>query len=188
VLFLYGLIVGQESAANFVPANTADDILAPLFLAVCGDPAGTAGDLSVSSALTIEETLGFAAPSHLSTRSHDSGCKGSRGARCKNESRPSTRGTSCQIRRPSRPRTTSKALPLAPTSTAASPWRTTAPRAVGASGRPACSISRCASSEANHALPSPKGLFLDLSSQCFRIKARRLCQSRPQRLGPRGQC
>ena len=50
VLFLYGLIVGQESAANFVPANTADDILAPLFLAVCGDPLGTAGDLSVSSA------------------------------------------------------------------------------------------------------------------------------------------
>jgi hypothetical protein len=50
VLFLYGLIVGQESAANFVPANTADDILAPLFLAVCGDPVGTAGDLSVSSA------------------------------------------------------------------------------------------------------------------------------------------
>jgi hypothetical protein len=46
VLFLYGLIVGQESAANFVPANTADDILAPLFLAVCGDPVGTAGDLS----------------------------------------------------------------------------------------------------------------------------------------------
>jgi hypothetical protein len=50
VLFLYGLIVGQESAANFVPANTADDILAPLFLAVCGEPVGTAGDLSVSSA------------------------------------------------------------------------------------------------------------------------------------------
>jgi hypothetical protein len=50
VLFSYGLIVGQESAANFVPANTADDILAPLFLAVCGDPVGTAGDLSVSSA------------------------------------------------------------------------------------------------------------------------------------------
>jgi hypothetical protein len=50
VLFLYGLIVGQESAANFVPANTADDILAPLFLAVRGDPVGTAGDLSVSSA------------------------------------------------------------------------------------------------------------------------------------------
>jgi hypothetical protein len=46
VLFSYGLIVGQESATN-VPAN---DILAPLFLAVCGDPVGTAGDLSVSSA------------------------------------------------------------------------------------------------------------------------------------------
>jgi formate-dependent nitrite reductase membrane component NrfD len=27
VLFLYGLIVGQESAANFVPVNTADDFL-----------------------------------------------------------------------------------------------------------------------------------------------------------------
>lgn len=27
VLFLYGLLVGQESAANFVPVNTADDIL-----------------------------------------------------------------------------------------------------------------------------------------------------------------
>ena len=27
VLFLYGLLVGQESAANFVPLNTADDIL-----------------------------------------------------------------------------------------------------------------------------------------------------------------
>ena len=27
VLFLYGLIVGQNSAANFVPVNTADDIL-----------------------------------------------------------------------------------------------------------------------------------------------------------------
>jgi hypothetical protein len=27
VLFVYGLIVGQESAANFVPVNTADDIL-----------------------------------------------------------------------------------------------------------------------------------------------------------------
>jgi hypothetical protein len=25
-LFLYGLIVGQESAANFVPVNTADDV------------------------------------------------------------------------------------------------------------------------------------------------------------------
>ena len=46
MLFSYGLIVGQESATN-VPAN---DILAPLFLAVCGDPVGTAGDLSVSSA------------------------------------------------------------------------------------------------------------------------------------------
>jgi hypothetical protein len=46
VLFSYGLIVGQESVTN-VPAN---DILAPLFLAVCGDPVGTAGDLSVSSA------------------------------------------------------------------------------------------------------------------------------------------
>jgi hypothetical protein len=31
VLFLYGLIVGQEPAANFVPANTADDILAHSF-------------------------------------------------------------------------------------------------------------------------------------------------------------
>ena len=27
VLFLYGLVVGQNSAANFVPLNTADDIL-----------------------------------------------------------------------------------------------------------------------------------------------------------------
>ena len=27
VLFVYGLIVSQESAANFVPVNTADDIL-----------------------------------------------------------------------------------------------------------------------------------------------------------------
>lgn len=27
VLFLYGLVVGQESNANFVPLNTADDIL-----------------------------------------------------------------------------------------------------------------------------------------------------------------
>jgi Domain of unknown function (DUF4383) len=27
VLFVYGLVVGQESAANFVPVNTADDIL-----------------------------------------------------------------------------------------------------------------------------------------------------------------
>jgi Domain of unknown function (DUF4383) len=27
VLFVYGLIVGQESAANFVPVNTADDSL-----------------------------------------------------------------------------------------------------------------------------------------------------------------
>jgi arginine exporter protein ArgO len=27
VLFLYGLLVGQESAANFVPLNGADDIL-----------------------------------------------------------------------------------------------------------------------------------------------------------------
>jgi hypothetical protein len=26
-LFVYGLIVGQESAANFVPVNTADDFL-----------------------------------------------------------------------------------------------------------------------------------------------------------------
>jgi hypothetical protein len=27
VLWLYGLIIGQNSAANFVPVNTADDIL-----------------------------------------------------------------------------------------------------------------------------------------------------------------
>jgi predicted transporter len=27
VLFLYGLVVGQNSAANFVPVNSADDIL-----------------------------------------------------------------------------------------------------------------------------------------------------------------
>jgi hypothetical protein len=27
VLFLYGLIVSQESTANFVPVNPADDIL-----------------------------------------------------------------------------------------------------------------------------------------------------------------
>ena len=27
VLFLYGLVVGQDSTANFVPVNTADDIL-----------------------------------------------------------------------------------------------------------------------------------------------------------------
>ncbi len=33
VLFLYGLVVGANSAANFVPLNTADDIL-HLFLGV----------------------------------------------------------------------------------------------------------------------------------------------------------
>jgi Domain of unknown function (DUF4383) len=33
VLFLYGLIVGQDSAANFVPVNPADDIL-HLFLGI----------------------------------------------------------------------------------------------------------------------------------------------------------
>ena len=27
LLFVYGLIVGQRSAANFVPVNTADDFL-----------------------------------------------------------------------------------------------------------------------------------------------------------------
>jgi hypothetical protein len=27
VLFIYGLLVGQNSAANFVPVNLADDIL-----------------------------------------------------------------------------------------------------------------------------------------------------------------
>jgi hypothetical protein len=27
VLFLYGLLIGQESTANFVPVNPADDIL-----------------------------------------------------------------------------------------------------------------------------------------------------------------
>jgi Domain of unknown function (DUF4383) len=32
-LFLYGLIVGQESAANFVPVNTADDV-PPLILGI----------------------------------------------------------------------------------------------------------------------------------------------------------
>ena len=94
VLFVYGLIVGQESAANFVPANTADDILAHIFLAVCGDPVGTAGDLSVSSARDHRGDARFRRTSHLPTRSHDSGCTGSRGARCKNESRPSTRGRS----------------------------------------------------------------------------------------------
>jgi hypothetical protein len=33
VLFLYGLLVGQESALNFVPVNLADDIL-HLFLGI----------------------------------------------------------------------------------------------------------------------------------------------------------
>jgi len=33
VLFLYGLLVGQDSEANFVPLNTADDIL-HLFLGI----------------------------------------------------------------------------------------------------------------------------------------------------------
>jgi formate-dependent nitrite reductase membrane component NrfD len=33
VLFLYGLLVGQESAANFVPLNLADDFL-HLFLGI----------------------------------------------------------------------------------------------------------------------------------------------------------
>jgi Domain of unknown function (DUF4383) len=33
VLFLYGMIVGQDSAANFVPVNPADDIL-HLFLGI----------------------------------------------------------------------------------------------------------------------------------------------------------
>ena len=27
VLFVYGLVIGQDSAANFVPVNTADDVL-----------------------------------------------------------------------------------------------------------------------------------------------------------------
>ena len=36
VLFLYGLLVGQESAANFVPVNTADDILQLLAIGMIG--------------------------------------------------------------------------------------------------------------------------------------------------------
>ena len=54
VLFLYGLIVGQESAANFVPVNTADDILhlilgigmIGLGLALTRDRRGVAGATS----------------------------------------------------------------------------------------------------------------------------------------------
>lgn len=54
VLFLYGLIVGQESAANFVPVNTADDILhlilgigmLGLGLALTRDRRGVAGATS----------------------------------------------------------------------------------------------------------------------------------------------
>jgi hypothetical protein len=50
VLFLYGLLVGQESAANFVPVNFADDILhlvlglgmVALGLALSRRPAGRA--------------------------------------------------------------------------------------------------------------------------------------------------
>ena len=51
VLFVYGLIVGQESAANFVPVNTADDFLhlilgigmIGLGLALTRDRSGVAG-------------------------------------------------------------------------------------------------------------------------------------------------
>ena len=54
VLFVYGLIVGQESAANFVPVNTADDILHLLLgigmiglgLALTRDRRGVAGATS----------------------------------------------------------------------------------------------------------------------------------------------
>jgi hypothetical protein len=54
VLFVYGLIVGQESAANFVPVNTADDILhlilgigmLGLGLALTRDRRGVAGATS----------------------------------------------------------------------------------------------------------------------------------------------
>jgi hypothetical protein len=54
VLFVYGLIVGQESAANFVPVNTADDILhlilgigmIGLGLALTRDRRGVAGATS----------------------------------------------------------------------------------------------------------------------------------------------
>ena len=50
VLFLYGLLVGQESAANFVPLNGADDILhlilgiAMLGLGLALGRRGTAGN------------------------------------------------------------------------------------------------------------------------------------------------
>jgi hypothetical protein len=54
VLFVYGLIVGQESAANFVPVNTADDFLhlilgigmIGLGLALTRDRGGVAGATS----------------------------------------------------------------------------------------------------------------------------------------------
>jgi hypothetical protein len=54
VLFVYGLIVGQESAANFVPVNTADDFLhlilgigmVGLGLALTRDRRGIAGATS----------------------------------------------------------------------------------------------------------------------------------------------
>jgi hypothetical protein len=54
VLFVYGLIVGQESAANFVPVNTADDFLhlilgigmIGLGLALTRDRRGVAGATS----------------------------------------------------------------------------------------------------------------------------------------------
>jgi formate-dependent nitrite reductase membrane component NrfD len=47
VLFVYGLIVGQESAANFVPVNTADDFL-HLILGI--------GMIGLGLALTRERT------------------------------------------------------------------------------------------------------------------------------------
>jgi hypothetical protein len=54
VLFVYGLIVGQESGANFVPVNTADDFLhlilgigmVGLGLALTRDRRGIAGAIS----------------------------------------------------------------------------------------------------------------------------------------------
>ena len=49
VLFLYGLLVSQDSAANFVPVNTADDIL-HLVLGI--------GMIGLGLALTRRETAG----------------------------------------------------------------------------------------------------------------------------------
>jgi hypothetical protein len=96
VLFLYGSCTGSSSARNRRPTSCprtlpTTSLPHPFWpcvvtrwelLVICRSPL----------LVTIEETLGFAAPSHLSTRSHDSGCTGSGGARRKNESRPSTGG------------------------------------------------------------------------------------------------